>query len=120
MQDLTKLWKRGKLKDGFYWVEFQDGEITPTTFSNQHGFICCDTLCNEENIKQILQEMPSYEENNACKDCLKLVWEAAVREVKLKGLLKECKDFIDNGGKYYIDKRILLEIEAVLQDEKDL
>jgi hypothetical protein len=61
-EQLTEQWNKGKLPDGFYWVEFQDGEILPTTFSNQHGFICCDSLCDEENIKQILAKMPSYKE----------------------------------------------------------
>ena len=60
--NLTEKWNKGKLPEGFYWVEFQDGEILPTTFSNQHGFICCDSLCDEENIKQILAKMPSFRE----------------------------------------------------------
>ena len=83
MTDLTKLWKKGKLKDGFYWVELEDGDIIPTTYG-EHGFLSCGLMLDDEEIKQIIEEMPTYEENVARKDCLKLVWEAAVREVKLK------------------------------------
>ena len=36
---------------------------------------------------------------------------------KLKGLLKELKRYFDADGRYYIDKRILLEINQVLGEE---
>lgn len=98
MTNLTEQMKKGKLPDGFYWIEFKDGEILPTTFSSMHGFICCDSLCDDENIKQILEEMPSYEEwdklNNACHELEKETACLTVDIVKLKELLKDCRDIL--------------------------
>ena len=86
MTTLTEQWKRGELPFGAYYVNrleehriwlYQERAQTPDN-------------CYE--IYEILEEVPSYEEVVAMKDCLKMVWEAAEREVKLKKLLKECKE----------------------------
>lgn len=94
MTNLTDKWKKGELPDGFYWIEFQDGEITSTTFSKQHGFICCDSLCDDEHIKQILAAMPSYEQ-----------WQAKLEEnAQLKEMLNEVKEIFGGNTRGRIDE----------------
>ena len=39
--------------------------------------------------------VPSYEEYLTMKDCAKMVFDAAVRETKLKELLRECRPYVD-------------------------
>lgn len=95
---LTEQRKKGKLPDGFYWIEFQDGEILPTTFSSMHGFIYCDSLCDDENIKQILEEMPSFEQwqdqVNATRFYADKFFASCDEKTKLKELLKNCRDIL--------------------------
>lgn len=119
MNKLTEQWRKGELPEGFYWIKFQDGKILPTTFSNQHGFICCDVICYEEKIKQILAEMPSYELWKAVHE----QWKVLLKEnTKLKEQLKIALrglNFIvaQSNGKDMFDcaKGTLKQIDEVLK-----
>ena len=95
MNDLTEKWKKGELINeedaGCYYIETIDGEIYPDCLSPIDGFK------NTYNyaVKKILAPVPSYEEYLTMKDCAKMVFEAAERETKLKELLKECRECVD-------------------------
>lgn len=138
MTNLTEQWKKGKLPDGFYWIEFEDGEILLTTFSSMHGFICCDSLCDDENIKQILEEMPSYEEyqkllsdqlaknegaeinaelEERLKKTQKLELDLRRENRKLKELLKDCKPFVELCNYTPENKRLLEQIVEQIGDK---
>lgn len=95
MTTLTEQWKRGELPDGEYWCLSICGDVDKL-YCYQNSFWKYKTEDDyyglPVEIKQVLAPMPSYEEVVILKDCLKMVWEAAEREVKLKKLLKECKE----------------------------
>ena len=86
MTDLTEKWKNGELEDGMYYMENTSGIIGRVGHSK--AFPCY-------NVKQILAPVPSYAEYLTMKDCAKMVFEAAERETKLKELLKECRECVD-------------------------
>ena len=95
MTDLTEKWKNGELINeedaGCYYIETIDGEIYPDCLSPIDGFK------NTYNyaVKKILAPVPSYAEYLTMKDCAKMVFEAAERETKLKELLEECRDIVN-------------------------
>lgn len=91
-QDLTKLWKRGKLEFGKeYYVRFEDGEISTArwcyyTNQDRYGF-------DVDDIVEVLAPVPSYEEYKDLKlhdekATIKL-GEKIIENDKLKSLLKE-------------------------------
>lgn len=97
--NLTEQWKKRELEDGFYYVKLVDGEDEK---------IIIDKYCNSfkgwedsENwqISEVLAPVPSFEE---CKD-LKLhdekatikLGEKIIENDKLKRLLEECKNLIN-------------------------
>ena len=104
MTDLTEQWKKGEQTDGFYLIEFKYCEILPTTFSSMHGFIYCDSLCDDENIKQILEEMPSYEE-----------WKASENYI---GYLKQCISVYESKEKQHVDDAVAYN--ELAEENKDL
>lgn len=109
MIDLTEQWVKGKLSDGFYWVKHNSKGIIPVAYSKQHGFIDGNYIYEETDIKQVVEKMPSYDEDIARKECLKMVWHASVKEAKLTALLEECAEWLtyidrDNGLIAKIDK----------------
>ena len=112
MNSLTEQLKKRELSDGFYWVEFQDGEILPTTFSNQHGFICCDSLCDEENIKQILAEMPSYD---GYMTVIRAYNDVVDENTKLKKLLKRTRKYLSEQETPY---SLIKRLDQVFGEEK--
>ena len=84
MTNLTEQYRKGELPSGTYYIELKDGCIAQDSYAFGDWNIVSDHF-----VKEVLEPVPSYEEYMNCKDCLKLVWEAAQREVKLKELLKE-------------------------------
>lgn len=77
-----------KLEPGLYYIIHRKlGETIDYKFDiNQWR------SSSNDDVLEVLGKVPSYEEALAMKDCLKMVWKAAEREVKLKKLLKECKE----------------------------
>lgn len=109
-EQLTEQWKKGELPSGWYWVELKEG-----TFVGGKKSITLDYLFDFTNdferhpylVESVLAEVPSFKQ-----------WQAKLEEnTKLKGLLKELKRYFDADGRYYIDKRILLEINQVLGEK---
>lgn len=57
MTDLTEQWKKGELPSGMYYIELKDGDIVKDVYAfGSWGNI------NEHFLKQVLAEVPSYEE----------------------------------------------------------
>lgn len=98
-QDLTELWKKGELEDGYYYVE-EDGKT----------FI---SICHKHYLLQVLQDckvlapVPSYEEWKAAYECQLMESELVLT---LKELLKECReaslDYGNHSGNYELYDRI--------------
>lgn len=98
-QDLTELWKKGKLEVGEeYWVILTDERYLRSIVVPVRAFYSCECgfegyLDNE--IKEVLAPVPSFEEYKDLKlhdekATIKL-GEKIIENDKLKSLLKECK-----------------------------
>lgn len=114
MTNLTEQWKKGELPCGWYYIKIAD--IVFIDFFE--GKVWKNK--KDEYIDEVLAEVLSYEEYINCKDCLKLVWEAAQKEVKLKELLKECVEYVKKDyGDYltYTQSAIYQEISEVLGED---
>lgn len=139
MTNLTEKWKKGELPSGYYYVKNEFGNIFPSDYSEDYDYIghtvIKDFFTEVSEIKEVLEPVPSYEkwqtnleENKRLKhDVGNLGYkiknqrheiDSRLKEIeKLKELLRELKMYFDKGGKYYIEKRILLEINQVLGEE---
>ena len=113
MTNLTEQYHNEELKSGEYYVLTENAIITATYCGVMKGFY------NGIEPKEVLAEVLSYEETVAMKDCAKMLWAAAEREVKLKELLKECrKEFDDHDHGVDCDagefSEIIAKIDQVL------
>ena len=120
MTNLTEQYRKGELKDGKYWIKLSYGAIITADYTEYDGqFTLDDHYYDDEEIKEVLYEVLSYEETVAMKDCARMLWLAAEREVKLKELLKECrKEFDDHDHGVDCDagefSEIIAKIDQVL------
>ena len=100
MTNLTDKWKQGKLLNGIYWVKYKNGFIDMEEYIGHHDGFCYE---EKELIKEVLDEVPSYEE-----------WQAKLEEnAQLKELLKRAKEILEDEGDYMI----VQEINQVLGDK---
>lgn len=119
MTDLTEQWKKGKLKEGAYYVRNEQGVIF--TAENYVNYDCFndtkiyDFYNVETDIKEVLAPVPSYAEYMTMKDCAKMVFEAAERETKLKELLVECREYLNGRMHDSVIKYLLTKIDEVFK-----
>lgn len=137
MTDLTKKYQNCELPEGVYYVTYPKND-TPEIDIYRRVYSLYDESkirFTIPSVEKVLKKVPSYEEwqekleeNKRLKhDVGNLGYKIKnqrheidnrLKEIeKLKGLLKELKIYFDKGGKYYIEKRILLEIKQVLGEE---
>lgn len=132
MTNLTEKWNKGELPSGYYYVKNEFGNIFPSDYSEDYDYIG-DTVIKDfftevSEIKEVLEQVPSYEEwittKNLSERAHLEMYKARGEKVrlekentKLKELLREFKRYFDADGKYYIEKRILLEISKALGEE---
>ncbi len=103
-EQLTEQWKKGELPSGWYWVKmsYQDA-IIPLYYSEDYGFKYDDHFYDFEEISEVLDKVPSYEQWKSSnkliltlmdniKDKSDLLQRAIVKNVELKELLKKHRD----------------------------
>ena len=127
MTNLTEQWKKGELLEGHYYVK--DGGNMIAEYLDGYFYNDGQPMTSfTGGVDEVLAPVPSYEEVVAMKDCLKMVWEAAEREVKLKKLLKECLPYISrsltsrmikNSAGYKKDVKLLTKINQVLGEKNN-
>ncbi len=84
MTSLTEQWKKGELPNGMYYIEFKDGDIAKDVYAfGSWGNI------NEHFLKQVLAEVPSYEEWTASYNCMFDNEVLRLENAQLKDMLKE-------------------------------
>ncbi len=123
MNDLTKKWKNIKLKPGFYYVRYKDGRHGRANLISTPNFYGFFNNCQlDDIIAEVLAKVPSYEEwqkiNNICLESEALRLENS----KLKELLKSCYpiiDWADGRALSYAEKKLLKQIEEVLNNVSD-
>lgn len=91
MTNLTELWNKGKLPEGDYYIKRRNGYL-PYDNIDSHG-IWRNTI--DEDIIEVLAEVPTYEEYWHMISCLNDQTEILNENAKLKELLKDCKDIFD-------------------------
>lgn len=116
MTNLTEQWKKGELPSDWYWVKMSfQGAIIPLYYSEDYGFEYDDHFFDFEEISEVLAPVPSYEE-----------WKAILEEnTKLKSLLKECVEVLNDAQRNYgyddsildICSPIITKIDQVLGEE---
>lgn len=91
MSNLTEQWKKGELPSGWYWVE---GSRAEGIYAYTAEYL--NNMYRPRNSERIVEQVPSYNEwdklNNACHNLEKETACLTVDIVKLKELLKECRD----------------------------
>lgn len=98
MTDLTELWKKGELPEGFYYFKLPNGE----TMVGTDYCLATYLLTTHSDRCEVLGEVPSYEE-----------WQAKLEEnAQLKELLKEVKDYLPE---FETPMDILTKIDEVLR-----
>lgn len=120
MTELTEKWKKGKLEQGWYYVRYKNN-IIDIDFAQSY---CVGRFANidvmkvffedDYDIEEVLAPVPSYQElqrlesdSLAKNEGVEIVAELKEENARLKGLLKECKEFISerldrlHGGKKY-------------------
>lgn len=106
MTDLTEQWKKGELPDGEYWCLSICDDIDKL-YCYQNSFWEYKTEDDyygvPVEIKQVLAEVPSYDEWFKIKNLASLTSllqekniECLHRENKLKELLKECREYMQD------------------------
>lgn len=123
MTTLTEQWKKGELPDGWYYVK---GNRAEGIYAYTAEYL--NNMYRPRNGEIIIEQVPSYEQwqeykeaNDSMFDTIKMLnkdnYKLEEENTKLKELLRELKRYFDADGKYYIEKRILLEINQVLGEE---
>ena len=100
MNDLTEKWKAGELKEGWYYIKYEDNHVG-IAFAceglgrDEYPFVGFEF---EDDIDEVLAPVPSYEELQALKtERDKLAYDLGVADTKNIGLLrllKECKEHL--------------------------
>lgn len=95
MTNLTEQWKKGELPSGMYYIEFKDGDIAKDVYAfGSWGNI------NEHFLKQVLAEVPSYEQWQKHRKTLlktqEMNCDLEIKNTKLKAVLKRCREFVDD------------------------
>lgn len=105
-QDLTELWKKGELEQGWYYVKNEFGNIFISEYSKDYDFIgervISGFFTEVSEIIEIICEVPSYEEwqelskqrNQLIRDVKDLAYIQEEND-KLKELLKNVTDEYD-------------------------
>ena len=86
MSDLTEQWKKGGLKEGWYYINDSQIDYKYSKYSSVDFFIT-----PHEDIKEVLAPVPSYDE---WQKVLNIAFNNEVlrlENAKLKELLKECR-----------------------------
>lgn len=95
---LTEQLKKGKLKEGKYYVKTQEDNICELMFDDEgHWYdFGWDCWLGDDYVKEVLAPVPSYEEWQEEQKSLKVLAEAYCKEKEenqqLKELLKECRE----------------------------
>ena len=103
MTDLTEQWKKGKLPEGWYWVDYYsvDGAVMLEYIPQHNGF----GYEEKELVQAVLAEVPDYVEwrnmvNCACEEHeanKRLIEENAQLKEQINHLLKtQARQFVDN------------------------
>ena len=134
-EDLTELWKKGKLPSGYYYVKNEFGSIFPSDYSEDYDCIS-DTVIKDfftevSEIKEVLEPVPSYNELQK-KETQRIKLMTKLNDVnnenhalriennRLKELLKDCEEYVKKDyGDYltYTQSAIYQEIKQVLGEE---
>ena len=118
-QDLTEKWKRGELKEGWYYIRNKAHSIkfNQMAFYMVYGEVSYWTNCKNEDVDEVLAPVPSFEEWKAAYECQLMESELVLT---LKELLEECRDLIewykaDCGYKDMPTESVLARIDKVLK-----
>lgn len=89
MTDLTSQWKKGELPSGYYYVKNEFGNIFPSDYSESYDcindIVIKDFFTEVSEIKEVLEQVPSYEK-----------WQAKLEEnAQLKELLKRARGLMN-------------------------
>lgn len=107
MNDLTEQWKKGELKQGWYYVKvIPDFEYSDDIAFYTGGYF---ELYSDDDIEQVLSPMPSYDE-----------WKIKLEEnTKLKELLKECRKWVGVERNFAVpnEKVILQQLLTEIDEE---
>lgn len=111
MTNLTELWKKGELPEGWYYVK---GNRAEGIYAYTAEYL--NNMYRPKNSERIIEQVPSYDEwdklNNACHELEKETACLAVDIVNLKELLKEVNDYLPE---FEIPMNILAKIDEVLK-----
>lgn len=104
MTNLTEQWKKGELKEGWYYIRNKGHSIkfNQMAFFMVFGEVSYWTNCKDEDVEEVLAPVPSYEEwqelskqrNQLIRDVKDLAYIQEENQ-QLKELLKECKETIE-------------------------
>lgn len=99
MTDLTEQWEKGELPAGEYYIRYPFGETTTSVFDGKHW----EYLFDNDEVKDVLAPVPSYEEWKSAYECQLMESELVLT---LKDLLKRAKDILEDEGDYMIVQQI--------------
>ena len=87
MTDLTEQWKKGELKQGWYYVQLIRGEYRIDLYiKDKNEWVDCP----DNIIDAVVCTVPSYEEWQASYNCMLENEVLRLKNAQLKELLKEC------------------------------
>lgn len=130
-EQLTEKWKKGELPEETECYVRVNGDIYLGSIQYKNGrhnkklpyVKSFNGQFITKYVEEVLAPVPSYDElqnmNKAVNECMAANIKLVEQNKQLKGLLKELKRYFDADGRYYIDKRILLEINKVLGEQTD-
>jgi hypothetical protein len=95
---LTEKWKKGELKEGWYYIRNKAHSIkfNQMAFFMVFGEVSYWTNCKDEDVEEVLAPVPSYEEWNQLRKFLEEfnALEVANENEQLKDLLKEWREHL--------------------------
>lgn len=113
MTDLTELWKKGELLDGYYYCKTGNGVEILRTWGDKYNQLLNnldEVFMKEMSDCKIISEVPCYDEWFKIKNLASLTSllqekniECLHRENKLKELLKEARNVLKMVDTYYGD-----------------
>ena len=107
---LTEQWKKGELPVGSYYASYL-GEPRVWSYRDKQN----QTYDLEYEIYEVLAKVPSYDEYWHMISCLNDQTEILNENIKLKELLKECKEYIKGIDWNVNHDKFLTKIDEVLK-----
>lgn len=96
-ENLTKAWKEGKLKSGFYYVRYtynDTGMEYAGKWYGKDGHLKRVGFDDDDEIEEVLELVPSYDEYKKMQHLKDLLGNQDKEVEKLRDLLGECKNIV--------------------------